>query len=120
MHINEVLTDDATLAELGRRLEQQRLNRNLTQQELADLAGVGRATLQRLEGGRSVQATSMIRVLRALNLLAGLDAVVPASEISPIAELERERRRRRRAGRPRRRHTPGPNRTGEADAEEIR
>ncbi len=115
MQFSDVLSDDAALAELGRRLEQQRLARNVTQQELADAAGVGRATLQRLERGRSVQATSLVRVLRALNLLAGLDALVPESLVSPIAELERERRRRRRAGRPRGRRKPGG-----ADGEELR
>lgn len=108
------------LAELGRRLEQQRLARNVTQQELADAAGVGRATLQRLERGRSVQATSLVRVLRALDLLAGLDALVPESLVSPIAELERERRRLRRASRPRARRRPSPDGGRAADDEQTR
>lgn len=95
MHIDDLLTDDAALGELGARLARQRLARNLTQADLAEQAGVGRATLQRLERGESVQALSLVKVLRALDLLAALDAVVPETADLPIAELERERRPRR-------------------------
>jgi len=52
--------------------------------------------------------TSMIKLLRALELLAGLDVAVPASIDLPIAQLEREQRklRRRARGRRGRRGTP--------------
>jgi len=52
--------------------------------------------------------TSMIKLLRALELLAGLDVAVPASIDLPIAQLEREQRklRRRARGRHARRGTP--------------
>jgi len=94
MHLDELNTDDAVLAELGRRLERHRLERNRTQAEMADEAGIGRATLQRLERGKSVQLTSMIKLLRTLGLLAALDAAVPESIDLPIAQLEREQRTR--------------------------
>jgi len=95
MSLDGLLTNDAVLAELGRRLESHRLQRNLTQAELAHEAQVGRATLQRLERGRSVQTESLIKVLRALELLPALDAAVPQSVESPVAELERQQRRTR-------------------------
>jgi len=99
MHLDELTTDAAVLAELGRRLERHRLERNRTQAELAAQAGVGQATVQRAERGRSVQMTSMIKLLRALELLPGLDLAIPESIELPIARLDRERRRpRRRAG----------------------
>jgi transcriptional regulator with XRE-family HTH domain len=99
MHLDELITDDAVLAELGRRLERHRLERNRTQAEMADEAGIGRATLQRLERGESVQMTSMIKLLRTLGLLAALDAAVPESIDLPIAQLEREQRRTRKRAR---------------------
>jgi transcriptional regulator with XRE-family HTH domain len=102
MHLDEILTDAAVLTELGRRFERQRLERNWTQAELAAEAGVGQATVQRAERGESVQMTSMIKLLRALELLAGLDAAVPESVDRPIARLEREQRKRRRRARGRR------------------
>jgi transcriptional regulator with XRE-family HTH domain len=99
MRLDELTTDEAILAELGRRLERQRVERNRTQTELAREAGIGRATLQRIERGESVQATSLVKLLRTLGLLAPLDAALPETVDLPIAQLERERRRRRRRAR---------------------
>ena len=101
MHIDTLTTDAAVLAELGRRLTRHRLERNWTQAELAAEAGIGQATVQRAERGESVQMTSMLKLLRTLSLLGGLDAAVPESIELPIAQLERERRkvRRRASGR---------------------
>jgi transcriptional regulator with XRE-family HTH domain len=103
MRLDEIMTDAAVLAELGDRLKRHRLARNWTQAEMAAEAGIGQATLQRAERGESVQMTSMIKLLRVLELLAGLDAAIPESIELPIAQLEREQRRRRR----RARGTPG-------------
>jgi len=105
--LDDLLTNDAVLAEVGRRLERQRLQRNLTQDELAERAGIGRATLQRLERGESVQSTSIVKLLRALGLLEALDAALPQALERPIAQLERERRRKvRRRASPRGRKEP--------------
>jgi len=102
MHFDEITTDAAVLAELGRRLERHRLERNWTQAKLAAEAGIGQATVQRAERGESVQMTSMIKLLRTLGLLAGLDLAVPESIDLPIAQLEREQRKIRRRARGRR------------------
>ena len=102
MQLDEIMTDAAVLAELGRRLERQRLERNWTQAETAARAGVGQATVQRAERGESVQMTSMIKLLRALGLLAGFDLAIPESIDLPIAQLEREQRKVRRRARGRR------------------
>jgi transcriptional regulator with XRE-family HTH domain len=102
MRIDGLLTDAAVLATLGRRLARHRLERNWTQAELAAAAGVGQATVQRAERGESVQMTSMVKLLRALELLAGLDAAVPESIELPIAKLEREERKLRKRARGRR------------------
>jgi transcriptional regulator with XRE-family HTH domain len=102
MRLTDLLTDAAVLAELGRRIARHRLERNWTQADLAREAGVGQATVQRVEGGKSVQMTSMVRLLRTLGLLEGLDAAIPESVRLPIAQLERERRRTRQRARARR------------------
>lgn len=95
MPFNQI-TDEAVVRELGRRVAGHRVARNLTQGEFAELAGVGRSTVQRIEGGESIQLTSFVKLLRALERLDALDAVLAAEIRSPLAELERERRRRRR------------------------
>jgi transcriptional regulator with XRE-family HTH domain len=107
MNLEELLTDDAVLSELGRRLARHRLARNWTQAEMAAEAGLGQATVQRAERGESVQMTSMVKLLRTLGLLGAFDAAVPESIVLPIAQLEREQRheRRRASGRGR---APGP------------
>lgn len=109
MRFVELMTDQAVLTELGARLQRHRVERNLTQDQTADLAGVGRATLQRLERGESVQMTSMVKLLRALDLLGGLDAAIPARVEFPISQLEREQRHRaRQRGTGRRADPPTP------------
>jgi transcriptional regulator with XRE-family HTH domain len=102
MHFDELTTDAAVLAELGGRLERHRLERNWTQAETAAEAGIGQATVQRAERGQSVQMTSMIKLLRTLGLLGGLDLAVPEAIDLPIAQLEREQRKLRRRARGRR------------------
>jgi transcriptional regulator with XRE-family HTH domain len=93
MNIDELTTDAAVLAELGRRFARHRLERNWTQAELAAKAGIGQATVQRAERGESVQMTSLIKLLRTLELLGGLDVAIPESVDLPIAQLERAQRR---------------------------
>ena len=91
------MTDEAVLAELGDRFSRLRLQRNLTQAQLAREAGVSKRTLIRLESGESIQVTNLIRVVRALGLLGNLDAFVPPPLSSPIAQLRSRKKERRRA-----------------------
>jgi len=97
MRFQNELTDDAALAELGSRLARWRLDRNTTQQQLADEAGVSRITVARAEGGQSVTLSALVRILRALKLLENMEALVPRPLPSPIEQLERESARRQRA-----------------------
>lgn len=106
MKINGYLTDEAVLAELGDRLERTRLERNLTQRELAAEAGVERKAIQRIEAGESVKLVSLIRVLRALGLLDALDQLVQEPVPSPIELLNLRGRSRRRASGERHKRTP--------------
>ena len=97
MKIDPQLTDQAVLEELGRRIAQTRLERNLTQAQVGTEAGVGSATVQRLEAGRSVKVASLIRVLRVLGLLEALDRLIPEPTPSPLERLKLQGKRRRRA-----------------------
>jgi putative transcriptional regulator len=97
MAIQKQMTDEWTLAELGKRLARHRLNRNLTQDQLAREAGVSKRTVVRLENGESSQLTNLLRILRALGLLGNLDGLVPAPLASPVEALKAKVRERRRA-----------------------
>ncbi|WP_228148027.1 helix-turn-helix transcriptional regulator [Roseibium algicola] len=88
------------MRELGDRLSRYRLNRDLTQEALADEAGISKRTLMRLEDGESVQATSLIRALRAHGLLQNFDALVPPPPLSPIQQAKQHGKTRKRASSP--------------------
>jgi len=91
------LTDSKVLSDLGGRLARYRLDRNLTQSQLAREAGVSKTTVFRLENGGSTQLTNFVRILRALGILTTLDALVPGPLTSPLAELKSRSKERRRA-----------------------
>lgn len=98
--------DAVIIEELGERLARHRLNRNLTRESLAEQSGISRSTLARLEGGRSTSVQNLVRVLRALNLVANLEALVPELPPSPMQQLETKKHRRRRASAARRKLEP--------------
>jgi transcriptional regulator with XRE-family HTH domain len=90
-------SEASVLKGIGLRVAAIRLQRNITQQNLADEAGVSRSTVRRLEGGESVQLSAFVRVLRALDLLDGLDLLLPESTVSPLHVLEHQGQSRQRA-----------------------
>jgi hypothetical protein len=51
-----------------------------------------------MQAGESPSLVNFVRVLRALDLLEGLDQFLPKTTPSPIDELDRRGRRRQRAG----------------------
>ena len=93
----EAMSEQAVLEELGRRLQAQRLNANLSQAEVARKAGVSRRGLQNLESGRVCTLSLLIRVLRALGKLQQLEALIPETGPSPIQLAKLKGRERQRA-----------------------
>lgn len=101
MRIADLQSDKAVLAELGHRLREARLARNLSQSALAEEAGMARFTLQRIEEGQSTSTANLIKLLRALDLTEGLEALIPEAADRPVDQMRRRSERRRRAGSPR-------------------
>ena len=98
MKIVKQSTDETVLGELGRRLAQVRLERNLTQAQLAEEAGVSKRTVERLESGSvATQLSGFIRVCRVLDLVERIDMLVPEPVPSPVEQLKLRGRRRQRA-----------------------
>ena len=106
MNIESGMTDTAILAILGKRVERHRIEAGLTQAELAERAGIGKRTLERLEAGRGTELVTLIRVLRILNSLESLERLLPELPPSPIEQLKLRGKQRQRAFRPRRGRKP--------------
>ena len=89
-------SDNALEITFGEFIKHHRLKQNITQGNLSEKAGISRSTLSLMERGESVNLSTFIKVLRALNLLHIMEHFEVQNEISPIqlAKLEREQRKR--------------------------
>jgi transcriptional regulator with XRE-family HTH domain len=97
MKIEKLMTDSAILSELGKRLTRRRLDWNLTQATLAHQAGISKRTVERIEAGASAQMSSVIRICRVLDLMPGLDQLIPPSGPRPMDLLKLKGKSRQRA-----------------------
>ena len=108
MQITNLLSDAAILAEVGARLTQRRLDLQLTQAAVAEQAGIAKRTLERIEAGASAQLSSLVRILRVLDLLPGLEQLIAPAGPRPMDLLKRRGKVRQRA--------PGTRRPGVSEA----
>jgi transcriptional regulator with XRE-family HTH domain len=107
MKITKQATDEAILRELGGRLARVRLERNLTQAQLAEQAGVSKRTVERLESGSvATQLSGFIRVCRVLDVMERFDLLVPEPVPSPVEQLKLRGRKRQRASAKRKTQVP--------------
>jgi transcriptional regulator with XRE-family HTH domain len=107
MKITKQATDGAVLSELGGRLAQVRLERNLTQAQLAAQAGVSKRTVERLEsGGVATQLSGFIRVCRVLDVIERFNLLVLEPVPSPVEQLKLRGRKRQRASAKRKTKAP--------------
>jgi transcriptional regulator with XRE-family HTH domain len=98
MKITPNITDGALLSLIGERLARLRLARNLTQGQLAEQAGLGLRTVQRLElGAAATQLSGFVRVCRVLDLVERFETLIPEESASPMAQLKQQGRQRQRA-----------------------
>lgn len=80
------------LKQLGSRLKGQRIAQNVTQEQLAKLAGVGVRSVIRLEETGIGKTDILLRILTALNIADRLDALLPEATPSPLAMLRDDAR----------------------------
>jgi putative transcriptional regulator len=99
----KAMSNIAVLKEIGQRISRQRLNRNITQMELAYKAGVTRIVVQRLENGLGCNLESLIRILRPLDCIDQLNSFLPEPGISPLQLAKLKGHERVRASHPRNR-----------------
>ena len=83
--------------EIGSRLAQLRLSRNVTQSMLAEDTGIGVRTLRRLEAGEPSTFDTFLRIALALDLGDAILGAIPTGQIRPIERVSRVGSERRRA-----------------------
>ena len=94
MKIQSLTPTLQVLKELGERLARVRKQHGLSQEQLAATAGVGVATLRRIEDGKDGKLGSWARLLLALQMDAALDQLLPENLRSPLAEVKGTRGKR--------------------------
>ncbi|PJI29144.1 helix-turn-helix domain-containing protein [Acinetobacter pseudolwoffii] len=81
---------------VGLRLKRARLNRDMTQVEVADRAWVSKRTVLKAEKG-DVRLADLIAILQALEMLDEIDSFLPEPPLSPIELLKLRGKIRKRA-----------------------
>ena len=84
-------TPDELQAALGARLKRLRLNRNLDQKSTAEKAGISERALRNLESGHGSTVETMLRVLKALDYLQGIDMLAPEPTVNPLDLLRQSK-----------------------------
>ena len=103
MKLEKITPDNIILRELGKRLSQVRKQRGFSQESLALEAGIGVATIRRIEDGSDGQISSWLKLLKALNMEMSIDALLPENFNSPMAEVLKQQKK---AGSPKTNKTP--------------
>ncbi|MBL4587564.1 MAG: helix-turn-helix transcriptional regulator [Flavobacteriales bacterium] len=93
------LADKQIVTRICLQIKNLRLEQNITQEQLAERSGLGRASISRIEKGRSVSLLTLVQLLRALNRLDLLNAFQQVQPtISPMQMLEESKVRYRASG----------------------
>lgn len=99
MAIYSAQTDESALAIFGKRLAAFRVRNNWTQADLAQKAGVGKGTVERIERGESVQVLNLVKVLRVCGALDVFLNIFPDDSPSPMQLLYMGKMKTRRRAR---------------------
>ena len=91
------MADPAIVKEICASLKQMRLNKNLSQEQMAQKSGLNRVTISRMEAGRAATLLTLVQVLRALDKLDILNSFREEPVISPMQLLKLQGQQRKRA-----------------------
>ena len=91
------MSDSTIINAIGKYIKHQRLEQNKTQAQLANEAGINRWTLSQIENGESITLSSLIQLLRVLDVLHLLNIFTIEEKISPVEYAKLRAKKRRRA-----------------------
>ena len=81
--------------EICNRAKRYRIDYPLTQQELADKAGLSLRSIQNFESGKDIKLDSFIKILIVLGLDMNLDMLIPDDRDRPSRHLPQYKERKR-------------------------
>ncbi len=90
------MSDRAIISLVGQFIKQQRLEKEMTQAKVAEAAGVNRWTISKIENRESITLTSLIQILRALELLDIFEKFQYKRKLSPIEMVKIESKNKKR------------------------
>ncbi|MCH8264002.1 MAG: helix-turn-helix domain-containing protein [Proteobacteria bacterium] len=93
MKITDITPNSAALKELGRRLALLRKRQGFTQARIAGAAGLGIATVNRIEAGQDAQFSSWLKLFKVLGIASALDVLLPEEVLSPMAEAMKQNKK---------------------------
>ena len=82
------LTSEEWAAELGEQIRTLRLQHNITQDTLAEQAGISTVALKNLESGKGANISTLIKTLRVLERAEWLRTLAPTVTVSPLQLLK--------------------------------
>jgi transcriptional regulator with XRE-family HTH domain len=83
----EFRTPEELQIALGERIRKLRLSRNIDQRATAGKAGISEKALRNLESGHGSTVQTLVRTLKALGYLQGIDILAPEATVDPLALL---------------------------------
>jgi len=78
-------TNNAIIRQIGSKLKELRIERNMKQAELANASGVSVFTISSIENGNTTSLLTLVQLLRALEHLDYLNSFFQEEVVSPIA-----------------------------------
>jgi transcriptional regulator with XRE-family HTH domain len=96
MNTKMEISDQYILQQIGNYVRHSRQQKQLTQKELAQQAGISRSTLSLIERGEAATTLTLIQILRILNQLQVFDAFKVIEEVSPLDLLNKSKPKRQR------------------------
>jgi len=91
------MSNTAIVEQIGSYVKHIRLQKNITQAQLAEMAGLNRWTISQIENGEAVNLSSLIQILRALDVLYVLSQFEVVDEISPLEYAKLKKKQKERA-----------------------
>jgi transcriptional regulator with XRE-family HTH domain len=93
------MSDKAIVREMGKRLRQLRLHKNISQKSLALKTGIHRVTISKIETGQQLSLITLVQILRGLEELERFEAIIPPEGPSPLQLAKLQGKQRKRASR---------------------